>query len=80
MNVTVSLLLKPESEDSLYNETFYYGETSRGDKYWSLPSDPKYSYPDFDNMISRSEHVAESYHAGIQAIAKRIARELRKPL
>lgn len=80
MDVTVSLLLKPESEGRLYSETFYYGESSRGNKYWSLPSDPKYSYADFDNMMTRSAEVAESYQSGVQAIAKRIARELRKPL
>jgi len=78
MNVSTHLLPRPESEDAVYSETLYYGADSRGDKYWSIPSDPKYSYPSFNEMIDRADDVAQGYEAGLQAIAKRLSRELRK--
>ncbi|WKB51375.1 hypothetical protein [Eleftheria terrae] len=71
-------LMKPKSEDDLFSEDFYYGADARGEKYWSLPSDAKYRYATFEALMARPDEVVEGFDRGIQALAERIAEQLRQ--
>ncbi|MCW7540028.1 hypothetical protein OOT46_19510 [Aquabacterium sp. A7-Y] len=76
LNVSAWLVM-PGSESYPFEEGFYYGADSRGEKYWSLPSDDKYRYGTFETLVNSPDSVAEGYDAGIRAVAKRIGEQLR---
>jgi hypothetical protein len=77
VDVTVKLI-STTSQAELYGDYLYYGaEAKKKKKYWAVPSDPKYRYPDFTDLINRPDSVAESLHAGADALGVRIAEELK---
>lgn len=80
VNVSAQLWARPDDKAWTVSEQFFYGADSSGDNDWSAPADPKYRYPDFDTLMSKSDEVAESYDAAIQALAKRVASQLRAQL
>ncbi|MDL9998620.1 hypothetical protein QTI24_08420 [Variovorax sp. J22P240] len=80
VNVSAQLWARPGDKAWLVSETFFFGADSSGDDDWSAPADPKYRYPDFDTLMSKSDEVAESYDVAIQALAKRVASQLRAQL
>lgn len=76
VNVT-AYLVRPQSEESIYNETIYYGADARGDSHKSIPADPRYKWPSFDALIQQPNEVSESYGAAVTAIASKIAGNVR---
>lgn len=43
-----------------------------------IPTDPKYAYGSFDLAMANQADVAESFRAGIRAIASRVALQVRQ--
>lgn len=80
VNVSAYLWERPGDKDWRMSEEFFYGADSSSDNDWNAPADPKYRYADFDTLMSRSDEVADSYDIAIQALAKRIASQLRAQL
>ena len=76
VNVT-AYLVRPQSEESIYNETIYYGADARGDSHKSIPADLRYKWPSFDALIGQPKEVSESYSAAVTAIASKIASNVR---
>jgi hypothetical protein len=77
VDVTVKLI-STTSQAELYADYLYYGaEAKKKKKYWAVPSDPKYRYPDFADLLNRPDSVAESLHAGADALGQRIAEEFK---
>lgn len=80
VNVSASLWARPGDKEWIVSEQFFFGADSSGDNDWSAPADPRYRYADFDTLMSRTDEVAESYEVAIQALAKRVASQLRAQL
>ena len=79
MNVVVRLLY-PQDREYIYDERLHYGIDASDDKSktWSLPSDPKYRFSNFDALINNVDTVVEGFDAGIYAIANRAATEFKR--
>lgn len=73
-----ALLLTAKEEEYLYDEALYYGAESKGEQYWSIPSDPKYRYANFDELVARQDEVMEGFSAGIRALARHIGKEFNR--
>jgi hypothetical protein len=77
LNVYVEMLPAKDQDDDLYSQSIYYGaDASKADK-GKIPSDPKYSYESFELAMEKQSEVAESFRAGIHAIAVQVARQIR---
>lgn len=76
VNVT-AYLVRPQSEESIYNETIYYGADARGDSPKSIPADARYKWPSFDALILQPKEVSDAYGAAVTAIASKIAVNVR---
>jgi hypothetical protein len=70
-------LTRPKADDALYGESIYYGADSRGEASWSIPADPRHKWPSYTTLSSQPEAVAESYEVAINALAARIAANIR---
>ena len=80
LNVTVKLISSADQSE-LYSDYLYYGvEAKNKQKYWAVPSDPKYAFPSFKDLMNRADDAAEGLHAGAEALARRIAEELKGKL
>jgi hypothetical protein len=77
INITASLVGRG-SEDALWAESIYYGADSKGNASWSIPSPDRFQFADFQSLIKQSPQVLASYDHGIEALARRVARNLRK--
>lgn len=73
-----ALLLTAKDEEYLYDEALYYGAESKGEQYWSIPSDPKYRYANFDDLVAKQDEVMEGFSAGIRALARHIGKEFNR--
>ena len=72
-----AVLLQPGFEDYIYDESIYYGVDASGtEESWSVPSDPRFKWPNFDALVQQPELVVQSYEAGVDALAARIARNI----
>lgn len=78
LNLSASLT-RGGSEDSIYSETLYYGADAdaHGKASWSVPADPAHRWPSFSALLERSDEVVQSYDAAVDALAKRIAQNIR---
>lgn len=77
INVAAKLAY-PLDEHYPYDEWLYYGIDSRGEDYWSIPSDPSHRFTSFEAIIDKPEDVVAAFDAGIQAIARHLAKEFRR--
>lgn len=57
---------------------YRYGTDANGEKSWSIPSDPKYRYANFDSLMRGADSVAESWEMAMREMARRIAHDLPK--
>jgi hypothetical protein len=63
-------------EDSLYNETLYYGVDARAGKKWAIVPDPKYAYPSFDAVMAHIDEVQTALGAGASEISKKMTEQI----
>ena len=56
----------------------HYGADARGEASWSVPADPRYTYPDFEALMDQTARVVEGYDVALRAIAKKVATEVRR--
>lgn len=74
VNVDASFYPKRDAFDHQTYFYFRYGTDASGsNKPWSIPSDLKYRYPNFESLMSRADEVAESWHVAAREMARRIA-------
>jgi hypothetical protein len=71
-------LIRPQDADTLYGETIYYGADSRGNASWSVPADARHRWASFDEMVGKPQEVTGSYDAAVEALAARIAQNIRE--
>lgn len=76
LNVSVNLVGRGADTD-LYSETIYYGADSRGVASWSVPAAERFRFPDYASLLDKTDEVVASYDAGVQAIAKKMAQNLK---
>lgn len=76
VNVT-AYLVRPQSEEAIYQQTIYYGADARGDSLKSIPADARYKWPSFDALIQQPKEVSDAYSAAVTAIASKIAVNMR---
>lgn len=70
-------LMDSGKDDLGYFDYVYYGADARGSESWSVPADPKFRWSSFNDLVSQPQKVAEAYDAGVDAIATRLAVNLR---
>lgn len=71
-------LIRPQDADTLYGETIYYGADSRGSASWSVPADARHRWASFDELVGKPQEVAQSYEDAVDALAARIAKNIRE--
>lgn len=80
VNVDVVFLPRGDRPDDGTSLSYRYGADASDDgKSWSIPSDPKYRFPDFGALVSRAADVSESWQKAMRETARRIARDLPRP-
>lgn len=77
INITATLVGRG-SEDALWEESIYYGADAKGNASWSIPSPNRFQFADFQSLIKQTPQVLASYDHGIESLARRVARNLRK--
>jgi hypothetical protein len=70
-------LVRGQTEDSLYSETLYYGADASGEASWSVPAHPDHHWSSFNEMFDHPQEVAQSYDHAVDALAAKIARNIR---
>jgi len=71
-------LVRGETEDSLYSETLYYGADATSEKAsWSVPANPEHRWSSFSELVERPQEVVQSYDHAVDALATRIAQNIR---
>lgn len=71
-------LVRGETEDSLYSETLYYGADATNEKAsWSVPANPDHRWSSFNELFEHPQEVARSYDHAVNALATRIAQNIR---
>lgn len=70
-------LIRPKDDDYLYSETIYYGADARGDATWSVPAPSQHKWPSFDALVTQSKEVSDSYDSAMNALAEKIAANIR---
>jgi hypothetical protein len=78
INLVVQLAYPLDEDFYLYDENLYYGADSRGEKYWSIPSDPTHRFRSFDAIVGHPQDVVAAFDAGLVAIARHIGKEFRR--
>ena len=78
-NVT-GYLFSPKDGSYIHEETVFHGVDSREGKAWGIPSDPKYAYRSFEDLMDRASELATGFRVGTRAAAQRMAENFRKAL
>jgi len=63
-------------EDSIYDETIYYGVDARAGKKWAIVPDAKYAYANFDSVLSHIDEVQTALSAGTLEISKKMTEQI----
>jgi hypothetical protein len=75
-----ALLSKPSTKEYMMDEKYYYGAQANKDESWSIPSDPKFNFPSFNDLIEKPDAVRAAYDEGIQKMANQLAKDFAKKL
>ena len=62
------------------DEKYYYGAQANKDESWSIPSDPKFNFANFNDLVEKPDAVRAAYDEGIQKMAKQLAKDFAKKL
>jgi len=76
VNLT-AYLAYPASGDEVYSEDIRYGADADGDTPNDIPADPRHRWTSFNEMYAQPQQVAYSYDTAVEALAARIARNIR---
>jgi hypothetical protein len=71
-------LVSKTTEDSSYSESIQYGGGEKKLTETEIPSDSKYAWNDFNEVMSNRDQVVESFRQGIQQIARQAAQQMQK--
>lgn len=71
-------LIGPEEQGTIYDETIYYGADSSGNASWSVPANPTHHWSSFGELVAKPQEVARSYDEAIEALAAKIAQNIRQ--
>jgi hypothetical protein len=77
LNLDVEMLAA-KGKAELYSQKISYGADASKATDDQIPCDPKYAYGSFDLAMENQPEVAESFRAGIRAIATRVAQQVRQ--
>jgi hypothetical protein len=75
VNVQAKLYVRSR-DDSLYDETLYFGVDAKPGKEFTIVSDPKFAYPSFDAVLARSDEIGGVFESGTDALARMLAAQL----
>lgn len=70
------VLVSRRTGTELLNENFEYGAEATEPAFWSVPSDARYAFPDFGDVMSHDALVEESWHVGAQALGTRVMEQI----
>ncbi|RJF96843.1 hypothetical protein D3870_20895 [Noviherbaspirillum cavernae] len=74
-------LISTADEQSLYDETVYYGvHATDKTASWSVSADPAFVYPTYDAFMERPDELGRRLNIGAQETAKRIVANIKKSL
>lgn len=72
-----AFLLHPSSGDEIYGEDIRYGADADGNTSGSIPADPRHHWSSFNELYDQPQQVAQSYDSAVDALAARIAANIR---
>ena len=67
-------------DDSIYDETLYYGADAKEGKASAIIADRKFAYPTFEVLMSKPEEVRDVFENATLALARLLAKQLRETL
>lgn len=70
-------LMSAKDGDTVWTDTIYYGADAGGDTPTSVPGNPAYRWASFGDMVGQPQAVAQSYDDAVDALALRIAKNIR---
>lgn len=62
----------------LLNENFEYGAEATEKAFWSVPSEARFAFPDFGDVMRHDALVEESWHVGAQALGARVIEQIKR--
>jgi len=79
VNVDGKLYIRSR-DDSVYDETLYYGVDAKAGKPWAIVSDPRYVYPNFEDVMSRADELSVVFENATIALSNLLATQLQEAL
>ena len=67
-------------DDSVYDETLYYGADAKEGKPWAIVADRRYAYPTFDDVMGRADELRTVFEEATVALARLMARQMQDAL
>jgi hypothetical protein len=71
-------LIGPGEQETVYDETIYYGADSSGNASWSVPANPTHRWSSFGELVAKPQEVARSYDEAVEALVAKIAQNIRQ--
>lgn len=59
-------LIRPGEQETVYDETIYYGADSSGNASWSVPANPAHRWSSFGELVAKPQEVARSYDEALE--------------
>jgi hypothetical protein len=75
LNVDIDVVARSDQAE-LHSHSIYYGVDARRPEPDQIPSDAKYTYGSFEQVIERQREVLESYRVGVRQIAALAATQM----
>lgn len=79
VNVDGKLYIRSR-DDSVYDETLYYGVDAKEGKPWALVSDRRYTYASFDDVMGKVDELSVVFEEATIALSNLLAGQLREAL
>lgn len=67
-------------DDSIYDETLYYGVDAKEGKTWAIVSDRRYVYPNFEDVMSKIAELRTVFEEATVALAHLLAKQMQDTL
>lgn len=75
VNVQAKLYVR-SIDDSLYDESLYFGADAKPGKAFTIVADPRFAYPNFEAVMAKSDEIGGVFEDGIDALARMLATQL----
>ncbi len=75
VNIQAKLYVR-SIDDSLYDENLYFGVDAKDSDPTTIVADPKFAYPSFESVMSKTDEIKAVFDDGIERLARRLSSQL----